>query len=251
MKGSRGGELSFDALRRNGLTNDDMQNALTADMVQEVHAGPTSKRLAENARKREREMSGSGYCLAGVQYAAADTLGICYSNYNGPKLPGCSSNSACFSNQAWEQSGKFTVFKFKNDRENGNECLKNPCAGAIVNFDRGKTKHGHVTISDGKGGYESDIHQSGARIASGIRADGTPYGENYYISFTNDCTVSDDLARQMLHERYIREHPNALVNDNKRGPVIPERKTIPVNPVEIDSISNININVLQNIKLER
>lgn len=254
MKGSRGGELSFSALRRNGLTNEDMQNALTPEMVQQVHAGPTSRLLAENARKRERQMGGSGNCLAGVQYATADTLGLCYGNYKVDRLPGCKSNSACFSNQVWEQCGEFTVFKFKNDRQNGNSCLNgNPplAAGAMVNFDRGKTKHGHVTISDGKGGYDCDIHQSGARIASGIRADGTPYGDNFYISFTNDCTVSDDLARQMLHERYIREHPNTLVNDNRRAPVIPERTTIPVRPAEADSISNINLDVLRNIRFER
>lgn len=250
MKGGNNSELSFDTLRRNGLTNEDMQNALTPEMVQEVHAGPNSQRLARNARKHEHNMSGSGNCLAGVQLAAADTLNICYANYNVPKIPGCKSNSACFSNQAWEQSGKFTVFKFKNDCENGNACLNGEpplAAGAIVNFDRGQTKHGHVTISDGKGGYDCDIHQSGARISSGIRADGKHYGENYYISFTNDCTVSDDLARQMLHERYICEHPNALANDNTHAPTTPSRRSLPISQEQSDSISNININILQNI----
>ncbi len=251
MKGGRDSELSFDTLRRNGLTNDDMQNALTPDDVKDVHAGPTSQRLAQSARKHERKMGGSGHCLAGVQYATTDTLGICYGNYRVPKLPGCSSNSACFSNQAWEQSGCFTVFKFKNDRENGNPCLKNPCAGAIVNFDRGQTKHGHVTISDGKGGYNCDLYQTGERIASGTRADGKAYGDNFYISFTNDCTVSDDLARKMLHERYMREHPNAMENANRRSPNDPTRT--PVTPEQADSISNINMEIINmvNARLHR
>ncbi len=239
MKGSRGGELSFSTLRRNGLTNEDMQNALTPDMVKDVHAGPTSQRLAKNARRRERQMSGSGKCLAGVQLAVGDSIpGFCYGNYDVQKLPGCSSNSACFSNQAWEQCGQFTVFKFKNDRQNGNACLNgNPplAAGAMVNFERGRTKHGHVTISDGNGGYDCDIHQSGARIASGIRADGTPYGDNYYISFTNDCTVSDELARQMLHERYLREHPEAERQLPRRS-----NNTMRVTPEQSDSIGNVN-----------
>lgn len=210
MKGANGGEISFERLSKSGLTNADMQNALTEDEVKNVHAGPKSQKLARSARKIERDMGGSGRCLRGVQYATADTLGICYGNYKVDRLPHCRSNSACFSHQAWEQCGKFTVFKFKNDRANGNACLNPPpCAGAVVNFDRGKTMHGHVTISNGSNGYDCDIHQSAKSIAKGIRADGVPYGENFYISFTNDCTVTDDLARKMLHERYIRENPNA------------------------------------------
>lgn len=235
MKGNNGGELSFATLHKNGLTNEDMQNALSTEMVCEVHAGSTSQKLARSARKQERSMSGSGNCLAGVQYAASDTLGICYGNYNVERLPNSYSNSACFSNQVWEQCGKFTVFKFENDRKNGNTCLNgNPplAAGAIVNFERGKTKHGHVTISDGNGGYNCDIHQTGSRIASGYRSDGTPYGDHYYISFTNDCTVSDKLARQMLHERYLREHPDATRENNTMH-------VEHVEHVEQDSISNI------------
>lgn len=209
MKGTNGGEISFERLSKSGLTNADMQKALTEDEVKNVHAGPKSQKLARSARKYEHKLSGSGNCLAGVQLATADTLGVCYGNYKVDRLPRSTSNSACFSNQVWEKCGKFTVFKFKNDLENGNACLNPPpCAGAVVNFDRGKTQHGHVTISDGSNAYNSDIHQSAESIASGIRADGKAYGENFYISFTNDCTVTDDLARKMLHERYIREHPN-------------------------------------------
>lgn len=248
MKGGKNREISFETLLRNGLTNEDMQNALTTDMVQEVRAGPKSLKLAENAERRERMMSGSGYCLSGVQYAMSDTIsGFCYGNYPVSKRPGCSHNSACYSNQVWEQSGEFCVFKFKNDLENGNDCLDNPppCGGAVVNFDAGeKTVDGHVCVSDGKGGYNCDIHQSASHIASGRRSDGAAYGDNFYISFTKDCTVSDELARKMLHERYMREHPNALIQNNEYTSTATSSQ---VTKEKTDSVTNVNAPFIYNI----
>lgn len=251
MKKGKTGELSFAEMQKMGITDQDMQNALTEDQIKEVHAGPVSKKLAKSAQKIEKQMSGSGLCLSGVQYATADTLGICYGNYKVERLKGSTSNSACFSHQAWEQSGKFQVFKFKNDIENGNPCLRDPqpCEGAIINFDRGQTMHGHVTISKGckndkNLGWDCDIHQQADRIASGVRADGKQYGENFYLSFTNDCTVSDDLARKMLHERYVRENPQA-------SQTMVDIKATSITQAQQDSIQQLNVEKLREMSISR
>lgn len=246
MKGDKDRELSFDTLRRNGLTNEDMQKALTPDMVKEVHAGPTSQNLAENAPKIDRSMQGNGNCLAAVQYNTCrrDTTEIQYATVAPARLPGNKGNAAANCQLAWENSGKFTVFKFQTDHKN--TCLYDPppCAGSIVNYEQGcaLTKDGHVAISDGKGTYYCDFAQNAERFAKGYRRAGQPYGD-FYISFTNDCTVSDELARQMLHERYIRENPHAAELQAQQGKTLElTPPTLTVTPEQTDSINISNTN---------
>ena len=205
MKGDKNGEFSFADLEKMGITPEEVSKYITPEDIAQIHTSSTSSKLAYNAKKYERNMSGSGRCLAGVQLSVRDTLGTQqYKEYpKVEKLKGSTSNSACYSDQAWEQLD-FVVLRMQNDTKNGNPCLKNVCAGGIVNFDRGQTKHGHVCVSGGNGYYYCDIKQSSSSIASGKRIDGARYGD-FCISYPKDCTLSDELVKKILKERELEK----------------------------------------------
>jgi hypothetical protein len=213
MKGDKDTELSFADLEKLGITADEIAKYISPEDLAEIHSGKTCNELVKRAKKVEIDRQGSGYCLAAVQDSlryvsnlrdTTITKHTCYPRTT--KLKGSSSNSACFTHEATEQLG-CVVFKMKSDPNNGNPCLENVCAGAIVNYDAGPyTIHGHTCISGGDDGYYySDVRQNASTIASGCQCGkGTAkYGENFYVSYPKDCTLSDDLVKKILKEREL------------------------------------------------
>ena len=204
IKGNKKEELSFADLEKHGITPEEIAKYLSPEDIAEIHAGKTSRDLLKSTKRQADAMDGSGYCLSALQRAALDSI----PDYRGyprtDRIRGESSNSACFCHQAWEKCD-FAVFQMKNDYTNGNPCLKEVCAGGIVNFEGGpNTKHGHVCVSGDNGYYYCDVVQSEATIASGRRgSDRSRYGENFYISYPKDCTLSDELVQKILRQREL------------------------------------------------
>ena len=244
IKGDKDGELSFTDLEKYGITPEEIAKYISPEDLAEIHSGKTCNELIKRAKKVEIDREGSGYCLAAVQDSlryvsnlrdTTITKHTCYPKTT--KLTGSSSNSACFTHEATEQLG-CAVFKMKNDPINGNPCLHQVCAGAIVNYDAGPaTIHGHTCISGGNGFYYSDTRQQASTIASGRQRGGKSavYGDSFYVSYPKDCTLSDDLVKKILKERELER---LGVKENE----LPEFSRVePVRTEKADSLLNANM----------
>lgn len=232
LKNGETGELSFETLAAQGVSVETISQYMTPESLSSIHAGPNGKKIAAQSIRSDSSRDGSGYCLAGVQDTIRVALGQRYPQ-NIQRIPGSSSNSACFCHEAFDQLG-YIVFQFDNNTQDGNPCLKELSEGAIVNFEGGRnTKHGHVCIVGSDGYYHSDTTQNPSTIASGRRRGGQPYGEHFYVSYTPDATLSDEFLLNMFKEQELarmrEQYTPTIEGGNVTIPFNTEVKRSPLN----------------------
>lgn len=132
------------------------KEATDACSVQEYNA-EAGQKLLKNAEKVEKNMSGTGRCLAGVRGALAET----YSNGDNHSTLRYSGNYGSAYKFADVLRGKDENLKEISDNFIEIECtpedVKNLPAGAVVVFGANNSKpHGHICIMDGNGHQYSD-----------------------------------------------------------------------------------------------
>lgn len=218
-----GGEISFAKLRQNGVMQTDLNAVINQDRLGEVSSSPEMMRMGEVAITVERSMSGSGRCAAGTNKITnrKDTLNFNYRDYL-DKVPMTyykkssrsqavpTKGTATAQIEAMHQSDKFVCLDYPSDMA-GNEKLGSiKAVGTIIGYSGEKTSiqpAGHTTVLAKDGVWRTDAANSegwlfgkGAATRYGAKGEGK-------VSVIFDCnaTVSDQMAEDILYQRYLRE----------------------------------------------
>ena len=204
MKQGRTGEVSLQELNQQGVQKTDMQNVVTEQNFTEIHAGNMGRQIAADVEARDRRIAGYGNC-AGI---TADTLVTVTGRDARMAVGGRNRNSGTRQTNAMHNFDEWYMFDFPNNQRTGNPAIANLTEpGTYIGWAAARNATqpaGHAAFMGSDSKWHCDCTQSREYMASTKPAKRYA-GANYSIGFYQDCTVTDNMAEDMLYQKYLRE----------------------------------------------